>query len=157
MLEEKGMGWTTRLILSGVAVVIGYAAYDMHKVGYFSVPDLPIGAYVVSFKNGLRGIVMDVEVSDQSYENRHKFFRRLSNANPDRRYLGIPFDVAPWFEDSWSTCSPPTDEEREYIASTMPDETERTLIGARFDAFCYIEVDGGQRIARGLIYSVPKT
>jgi hypothetical protein len=38
----------------------------------------------------------------------------------------------------------------------MPEETKRELVGARFDALCYIEVDGEERIARGLIYSVPK-
>ena len=40
----------------------------------------------------------------------------------------------------------------------MPEwkDIRQDLLGARFDAVCYIEVDGKDRIARGFIYSVPK-
>jgi hypothetical protein len=90
-----------------------------------------------------------------------KIFRRLSYADPDRRYIGVPLDVASWFEDTWSTCSKPSDEEKEQISVMMTEMPEwkdirQDLTGARFDAVCYIEVDGKERIARGLVYSVPK-
>lgn len=149
------MGWITKLIVLGVVGYGGYAAYDLHRGGYFSLPELPAGAYTVSFKSGLRGIVLDANVPDSSHADRPAIFRRLSDADPERRYLGIPFDVAPWFKDAWSTCEKPTDEEMEQISASMPEETKRELVGARLDALCYIEVDGEERIARGLVYSVP--
>ncbi len=83
-------------------------------------------------------------------------FRRISNANPDRKYLGIPLDVPAWFQESWSSCIAPDDEIRSWVEAEMPDETKQSLIGARFEAFCYIEVDGGARMPRGLVYSVPR-
>jgi hypothetical protein len=45
---------------------------------------------------------------------------------------------------------------RDYVDKAMPDEMKAQLQGARFDAFCYIDVDDQQRIARGVIYSVPR-
>lgn len=149
------MGWVSKIIVLGVVGYVGVGAYGLYKGGYFDLPEVPDGAYPISFKSGLRGIVLDAEVSEARYANMPAFFRRLSYANPDRRYFGMPYDVSPWFEDAWSTCIAPTEVEREQISASMPDETKRKMVGARLDALCYIEADGGQRIARGLIYSVP--
>jgi hypothetical protein len=155
------MGWVSKSILVGFLGFVGLGAYELHGYGYFDLPDLPEGAYTLSFANGFRGIVLDADVPDSTFATGPKIFRRLSYADPDRRYIGIPFDVAAWFEDTWSTCSKPTDEEREQISammSKMPEwkEIQKDLVGARFDAVCSIEVDGKERIARGFIYSVPK-
>lgn len=150
------MGWITKLIVLGVVGYGGYAAYDLHKGGYFDLPELPAGAYTLSFKSGLRGIVLDAEVATDVYADSYKIFRRLSDANPDRRYLGIPIDVPYWFKNAWSTCVKPKDEELRYIDASLSDDAKQQLVGARLDAFCYIEGDDEKRIPRGLIYSVPK-
>jgi hypothetical protein len=150
------MGWITKLVVLGVVGYGGYEAYLLHKGGYFDLPVMAYGSYTVSFKSGLRGIVVDAEVSTDALADSHKIFRRLSDANPDRRYLGIPFDVPVWFKDEWSTCIKPSEEELQYIEASLSDDAKQQLTGARLDAFCYIETDGDQRIARGLIYSVPK-
>ena len=149
------MGWITKLIVLGVVGYGGYEAYLMHDAGYFDLPEVPDGAYVISFKSGLRGIVLDAEV-DRDFDTGPAFFRQLSYANPRRRYIGIPFDVASWFKDTWSTCQKPTDEARDYFLQTMPDDMKQKLTGARFDAVCYIETDDKNALPRGLIYSVPK-
>ena len=150
------MGWITKLVVLGVVGYCGYAAYDLDRGGYFDLPELPAGAYTASFKNGLRGIILDVDVSNRKIADRHPVFRRIFDANPERKYLGIPMDVAPWFEDAWSTCIAPTEEIHTYVDSQMPEEWKVQLQGARLDAFCYIDVDDQKRIIRGVIYSVPR-
>jgi hypothetical protein len=155
---KKGtrMGWITKLIVIGVVGYGSYYAYKANRAGYFELPDLPQGAYILSFKNGMRSIVLDAKVAETHLANAPAFLRLLSLANPNRQYIGLPFQVAPWFEDLWSTCIEPTEDDRAYFEATMPNETQNELIGARFDAVCYLDVDGGERLARGLIYSVPK-
>jgi hypothetical protein len=83
-----------------------------------------------------------------------KYIRRLSAANSDRQYLGVPFDVQPWFADAWSWCKSPTAEEQADL-ELMPDDFQRSIENARFEAVCRIDVDGSD-IVRGLIFSVPK-
>lgn len=149
------MGWFTKLLFIGV---VGYGAFYVNKLndkGYLSLPDIPVGAYPISFDSGLRGIVYDMDVTDDRYADAPKLFRRLVMANRDRRFIGLRSDVPRWFEDTWSTCRAGTAEEREYIVSTIPDSIKRDLVGARLDAICYIEIEGERPIFRGLIYSVP--
>ena len=149
------MGWVSKLIGLGFAGYIAYGVYEHYRAGYFHLPDLPDGAYTVSFSNGLRGIVLDAQVGDNMFKSGPAILRRLSFANRERKYLGIPMKVAPWFEDAWSTCMAPTDLDSEQVAAAMPEETRKQLRGARLEALCYIEVDNEQVIPRGLIYSVP--
>lgn len=149
------MGWFKKALLVAVVGYVGYGGYGYYRGGYFNLPELPDGAYTISFKNGLRAIVLDAEVANPGYADAPAFFRRLSAADPDRSYLGLPFDVPPWFADDWSTCAAPSEEERTYYEENMPEETKRDMIGARFDAVCYLDVEGG-RLPRGLIYSVKK-
>lgn len=149
------MGWFSKIFILGVFGLGGYFVYDLNRQGYFTLPDLPSGAYPISFKNGLRGVVYDMDVTDKQYADTHKMFRRLSLANRDRRFLSLPSDVPPWFEQRWSTCRPGTEEELEYIASTIPEDVKRDLVGARLDAICFIEIEGEEPLFRGLIYSVP--
>lgn len=150
------MSWIPKLVALGVAGYCGYIAYDLHRFGYFDLPEMPAGAYNASFKNGLRGIILDADVPNKSIAERHAIFRRIFDADPDRKYLGLPMKVAPWFEDVWSTCVPPTQEMRDYVDRVLTDHWKTQLQGARFDAFCYIEVENQQSIVRGLIYSVPR-
>ncbi len=148
-----------RLWVKIIAVALvgfgSWAAYDAYRYGYFSMPDVPEDGYTISFKNGLRGIVLGAELPNDGGTNAAGPFQQLSDANPNRRYLGIPFTVPSWFETSWSECSPPSEEERIGITSEMPAETLQQLRGARFDFVCRFDVDG-ETIYRGVIYSVPK-
>ena len=145
--------WVLRLFLIGIVGFLGIAAFQSYQKGYFSIPDMPEGAYVISTRSGFRGIVLDAKVSDPIVDM-HKFFRRLNLANPDRRYLSIPFDVAPWFKDVWSICNSPLEREREELQNSMPAELKKTLRNARLDAVCRFDVDG-EEVLRGMIFSVP--
>ncbi|MGV6847906.1 MAG: hypothetical protein ACWA5A_05945 [Marinibacterium sp.] len=146
--------WILRAVLVGVVGFVGYAAFDSYRGGFFNLPDLPHGAYPISFTNGFRAIVLDDEVSAPHMEDAPKFFRRLTSANPDRRYLGVPFEVARWLEGAWSWCSVPTPEEADEIFNSLPENLKRDMQYARLDGFCEIHVDG-EKVPRGLIYSVP--
>ena len=143
-----------KVILIGIIGFLGYATYDSYKAGYFSIPDLPDGAYPISFKNGFRAILIDADVSRPQMGVSMSFFRRLAVANPERKYLGLPFEVQPWFEDAWSWCNSPTEEERAELTK-MPEELQQLFGNARFEGVCRIKVDG-QEIPRGLLFSVPK-
>lgn len=151
------MGWISKLIFLGIAGYAGYGVYTYHRAGYFDLPELEDGSYLVSFNNGLRGIVLDAEVADNGHADAPAILRGLSQANPKRRYIGVPFDVAPWFKDVWSTCLAPDSNMVEYFESIMPDQMKQDLIGARLDAACFIDLEDGGKIARGLIYSVPRS
>jgi len=146
--------WITRLVLIAVIGYLGYFGYLSYRNGYFNLPEFSETSYTIAFKNGFRAILVDPEVSN-SLEGYPRFFRRLTGANPDRRYFGLPLDVPSWFKNTWSFCHPPTDEERAVIERDMPDEVKRGVIGGRLDAVCKIDADGGS-VWRGLIYSVPK-
>ena len=150
------MKWILRLGLVGVLGLAGWACYDAYRGGYFDLPDLPDDAYPISFQNGLRGIVYDVEATNETYENAPKYFRRLIMAKTDRRYIGVPVDVATWFEDAWSTCRPDIPEAQSYFEESMPEELKARLQGTRFEAICVIELEDQEDIVRGAIYSVPK-
>ncbi|MCA8878977.1 MAG: hypothetical protein KDA73_03265 [Rhodobacteraceae bacterium] len=145
--------WILRIIVVCLLGSISFWGYDAYRAGFLSLPDLPDGAYTLSFKNGLRAIILDAQVPHQ-IGNAPKYFRSLGLANRDRKYLGIPLDVQPWFKDAWSWCKSPTPEEKVEL-ERMPDDFKRTVGTARFEAVCRINVDGTE-IVRGLIFSVPK-
>jgi len=63
-------------------------------------------------------------------------------------------EVQPWFEEAWSFCTERTKAERAEIGR-MPEDFQRAVENARFDAVCRIDVDGTQ-VVRGLIFSVPR-
>jgi hypothetical protein len=149
------MGWFSKILLLGV---IGYGGYYVHKLndaGYLSLPDIPSGAYPISFPNGFRGVVYDMEVTDNLQADAPKIFRRLTLANKDRRFFSIVYDVPEWFEQTWSKCKPGTEDETNFVMSTISDDMKQALVGARLDAICYIELDGEEPLLRGLILSVP--
>lgn len=143
-----------KLLLIGVIGFLGYGAFQAYQKGYFSMPDMPEGSYAYSRKGGMRGIILDAEVS-APITTMPQFFRRINLANPDRRYFGIPFVVTPWLEDVWSICAPPSEDERVGFQQSMSDELKQDLAYARFDAVCRIDVEG-EIVLRGLLYSVPK-
>lgn len=139
----------------GIVGYLGLLVYEYNRLGLFSMPDLPQGAYFVSFENGLRGIVLDADVPEASTGDGPKFLRSLSVENRERKYLGIPSDVPPWFVDAWSVCEAPTDQERGAIIESLPSDLRQSLGNARFEAVCRIDVDG-EPLLRGLVFSVPR-
>ena len=149
------MRWFIKLLIIGAVGCGGYTAYHLNRSGLLSLPDIPSGAYPIAFKSGFRGVVYDMNVTDDQYADVPKIFRRLSMANPDRRFIGLPSDVPHWFEDTWSTCRVGTEAERDYIITNMPEDVKREMVGARLDAICFIEIEGERPILRGMIYSIP--
>jgi hypothetical protein len=142
------------IICIGVLGYIAFWSFNAYRAGLLSLPDLPSGAYTLSFSTGFRAIVLDADVPDSIGGDSPKYLRSLSVANWERRYLGIPFDVQPWFNDAWSWCKRPTEDENADL-DQMPDEFKRTVQNARFEAVCRIDVDGTE-VIRGLIFSVPR-
>ncbi|QPZ92506.1 hypothetical protein [Thioclava electrotropha] len=146
--------WVFRVTIILIVVYAASLTYTFYRKGYFSLPDLPDGAYTLSSDNGLRAIILDADISNEADYTPPKFFRNLATANRDRRYLGFPLEVEPWFEEAWSWCKKPTALERDELERT-PEEFKRQIANARFEAVCRIDVDG-KEIVRGLIFSVPR-
>lgn len=147
--------WLIRIVFIGVLGYLGLMAFFLHRSGHFELGNLPDGAYTISFESGFRGIVEGVEIADPSIANQSKYFRRLTYANKDRKYLGFPLKVPTWLEDKWSTCAPPTEQEISDVYASLSEEAKRNLRGARLDAICVFDIDG-EKIPRGLLFSVPR-
>jgi len=122
------------LLLIAVLGFGGYAAYGYVEAGYHTRPEMPAGAFSVSFPSGLRGIVVDLP------------------EDMNRRYLGLALDVPSYLEKTWSRCRPPTQEEGPQVVQLMES---RELPGARFEAICEIVLDG-DLVTRGMLISVPR-
>lgn len=127
--------WLTRIVVVVLVAGGGYAAYDYFMAGFHTRPEMPEGAFSISYKNGLRAILIDVP-----------------NEQETRRYFGFPQDVPFYVKDAWSLCHPPTDEEAPEVARFLQD---RNMPGERFEAVCKVTVDDDV-VLRGLITSVPK-
>jgi hypothetical protein len=121
--------WKQLIISAAVIVGVAYAANDVYKAGLLTRPEMPEGAFSVSFKNGLRAIVVGVP-----------------DVRPERKYLGMPFEVPSWYEGAWSFCSVPSRDEKTKSQDLGP--------GSRLEAICRIKVDQ-KELLRGAIYSVP--
>lgn len=122
------------VVLGVVAVGGAYTAYDFYRAGYHTRPDMPEGAFSLSYKNGLRAILVDVP-----------------NEKETRRYFGTPMEVPFYLKDTWSFCAPPSAEENDQAATFIK---KRGLPGERFEAICKINVDN-EAVVRGVITSVP--
>ena len=144
--------WIGGFVLVAIAGYAAFSTYTSYRGGFFSMPDLQPGEYAISFNNGLRAIVVDPELPDSDYGTS---FRFLNHANPDRKYIGLTYEVPPWFEDAWSYCEKPSEGDKEAVLNTLPDERRRNFYSARLDAVCTIDADG-EKILRGVIFSVPK-
>ena len=126
--------WIIGLFTVSFVSYAGYAAYDYYKAGYFTLPDMPDGAFSISYKNGLRAILVDIP-----------------NERGTRHYLGFPADVPDNLEKVWAFCTPPNGDELAALErqdwSEWPEK--------RFEAICKIDVDG-EAVVRGTILSVPR-
>jgi len=117
------------IIFALVGIGAGILVYDYFRQGLHTMPELPDGAFFVSYKNGMRAIMVDVP-----------------DYRPKRKYMSTTFKVEPWYEDAWSFCRAPFEEE---TASAKDIGT-----GSRLEAVCFID-DGDTKVPRGLVYSVP--
>ena len=127
--------WLRRALLIALVAGGGYYAYDYYRAGFLTRPDMPDGAFSLSYKNGLRAILINVP-----------------DERSTRRYFGFPMEVPFYLKDAWSFCSPPSEDEQDHVSAFMK---ERDWPGARFEAVCKIDV-GDEIIVRGVVTSVPK-
>ena len=137
-IADGGSGmwtWIKRGLFVAVVGYGGYAAWDYYQGGFFSRPDMPEGAFSLSYKTGLRAIVVDVPDQRET-----------------RRYFGFPQEVPHYLRDVWSFCSPPSEDEQPNAEKFIAD---RTMPGERFEAVCRIQADK-DLVIRGLITSVPR-
>lgn len=146
--------WVLRIILLGVVGYLGKEVYDEYRGGYFDLPDLPDHAYTVSFKSGFRAILLNADVPETDWES-SDYWRRLSHVNKERRYFGVPFDVPQWMEKAWSYCERLEPASEQKLFDEMPNELKSDLYGARFEGYCWVDIDG-EKMARGMIFSVPR-
>lgn len=96
---------------------------------------MPDGAFSLSYKNGLRAILVGVP-----------------NEQEERRYFGFPQDVPFYLKDGWSFCARPEGEEKAQAAAFIKG---RNQPGERFEVICKIKADN-DIVVRGLITSVPR-
>lgn len=123
-----------RVVLAVLLAGGGYVAYDTYRAGYHTRPNMPEGAFSISYKSGLRAILIDVPDDQDS-----------------RRYLGFPQDVPFYLEDTWALCHPPVGDEIQHAEALL---RERNWPGERFETVCKIAVDD-EEVVRGVITSVP--
>jgi hypothetical protein len=75
--------WVRRVVFAVFIAGGSYVAYDTYRAGYFTRPQMPEGAFSLSYKNGLRAILVDVQ-----------------DDKVTRRYLGFPADVPFYLKDA---------------------------------------------------------
>jgi hypothetical protein len=120
---------------SGAAIIgfVAYGAYTYFAESYHTRPQLPEGAFSISFNSGLRAVVLDIPPERKT-----------------RRYLGVPFEVPDSVESVWSWCKRPSAD----VAAEVLKQTDMGP-GSRLDAVCMAELDGAT-LRRGAIFSVPR-
>ncbi len=124
-------------LLAIIAVIVagyfGYVTYNMYRAGYFDVPELASNDFVLSFKSGFRGVLRD-----------------MPDERPARRYLASSASNVPtWFQETWSECRLPVEEERAAFEQRVDLGP-----GGRLEAICEIDADG-DIFVRGWFASVP--
>ena len=127
--------WMLRTLLALLILGVGYVGYDAYRAGLHTRPKLPPGAFSISYKSGLRAILIDVP-----------------NEQDERRYLGFPIEVPYYLKDTWSFCTAASEDEAAQIAAIL---NNRNWPGERIEAVCRIKVED-QTVIRGYITSVPK-
>ncbi len=131
---SKVKWFVVAVVLAG-ASAYGHSAYMRYSVGYYDLPEyVPDTASVHSFEGGLRGI----------YLNSPKEIKTL-----ERKMVGISRDLPEWYNGAWSHCSKPEEEVDIERLGVKPKP------GMRFEALCYIEVEGEEPVYSGALFSVP--
>jgi hypothetical protein len=125
--------WLFRLIGLGAIAFIGFGVYDYYRAGLNTRPEMPEGAFSLSFKAGPRVIMLDTK-----------------DERNTRRYIVRPrTDVPNWFKESWSYCKPPTEEDQAFLLKQL-----ELGPGMRLDGVCTLDADGDV-ITTGYILTVP--
>lgn len=127
--------WILRAIVVALIGYVGYGFYDYYRAGLHARPDMPDGAFSISYKNGLRAIITGIGEKDEG-----------------RRYFGFPQDVPHYIRDAWSICAPPEGDE---VAMAEKFLEDRSMPGERFEVVCKVTVDDDV-VVRGVITSVPR-
>ncbi len=143
------------LLSFGFLGLLGVSIYQGYQKGYLNLPDMPPGSYAFSMGSGFRGIVLDASVAVEISNDWPKYFRRMTYANPERQYFSLAAEVPGWMTRAWSTCTVPTEVERDEILMNLPTDSKSYVKGARFDAVCRVDIEG-QPVVRGLLFSAPK-
>ena len=116
-----------------VAGYVGYETYKMHRAGYFDMPELGHNDFFLSFKSGFRGVLRDIP-----------------DERPARRYLAYRASNVPeWFQETWSECRRPVEEEQAAFEQHVDVGP-----GGRLEAICEIDAEG-DIFVRGWFTSVP--
>lgn len=125
--------WLGRGIVAIFLAFAAFSGWSFFRFGLHKQPIVPEGAFWLSYSSGFRGIVVELE-----------------DARPNRAYIAYSAeDVPPWFQKTWSTCRPLTEDER----TVFEAEADRGP-GHRWEAVCEIDADG-VTVVRGWIASVP--
>lgn len=130
--------WITGIVVVlAVLLVVGYEGYIRYynqRAGFDTMPELPEGAFPLSYKSGFRAIIVG-----------------LDDVRPERKYHGYQANNVPkWYQKSWSICRALTDEEMRQSKNSSIDLGP----GGRWEAVCEIDA-GGDVFVRGWIASVP--
>jgi len=123
------------VVLLGIIDIVGWVVYDYYRAGLNTRPEMPPGAFSLSYKSGLSAILVDVPDERET-----------------RRYFGYPADVPFYIEDAWTFCSAPEGNE---VAEAERWLAEADQPGMRVEAICRIDVDA-ETVIRGIITTVPR-
>ncbi len=122
------------LIIIAVLAGGGYVVYELDSKGFFTMPEMSEDSFPVAFDSGFRGVMTG-----------------FGEREDDRRYLGYAAKNVPTvYEEVWSNCRRPTDQELEAFEQDGSD-----LPGLRWEAVCEIDADGDVFI-RGWVASIPR-
>lgn len=149
--------WIIRAAIVGVLGIAGLAALDAYRGGLFDLPEMADDEYFVSYKNGFRGIIKVADAPKSRVPP--AWARQYAKLYPERRFLSLVFDVPRWAETGWSRCEQVTPDELEafmrFVETSWTEEQRLEMVGARFEFACGFEIEG-EKIGRGIIYSVPR-
>ena len=130
--------WKKLVLLAVLAVLtvagfVGYGAYYYYRADYHNAPYVGEDGFLLSFEGGFKAAM-----------------RGIPDELINRRYLGqYNPDTPTVYEDSWSICRKPTEQEAELFANY-----EGRMPGQRLDGICEIDADGDVFV-RGWVYSIP--
>jgi len=126
--------WFNRFFLLFVFSIAFYAIYIYIIGGYYKRPELPTNSFSISFKSGLRAILVDIP-----------------DERLNRKYFGVVADVPFWAKDTWYYCKQPTKTEKQEIRKTINFGK-----GSKLEAVCKKTVDENLTIFGGVVFSVPR-
>ena len=131
---SKAKWFVGALVVAGICIY-GYFEYMRYSIGYYDLPDnIPETASIHSFRSGLRGI----------------FLNSPEEIRTDvRKVVGISEELPDWYDRAWSFCRKPEGEMDIELLGVKPQP------GMRFEALCFIEVEGEEPLYSGALFSVP--